>query len=174
MKVRGIVEQVSEKEAEGDYGSFTKMGVRIGDKWYNGIKKEDWDPAQKGDEVILELEQKGEYLNMVGITNLAATSPKPAVPKPATSRAAPSQEDRERWSAKDLLIVRQNALMHADAHMNQLIAQGQKPIEKEYFDFAQRCVDWVYKEPEKRIPGAQDYLGSFAQDEKKKVKVEKK
>lgn len=164
-KLKGIVERIHDEQKEGQYGEYTKRGVLIRGKWYNGnVKKKTWDDFKQGDEVLLELERNGEYLNIVKATNLSdsvarpedlSDAPKPSktsqnkdfTPASALPRPPPSKEEINRWDAKDMLIVRQNALTHADNHINRLVVQGQKPTEKEYFDFAQRCVDWVYDKP---------------------------
>lgn len=90
-KIRGIVEQVSRKEKDGQYGKFTQLGVKIGNKWYNGGKKKDWDDCEAGDEVQLAYstnEKNGKtYLNIENITNLG----KPEAPQ--TAQDAPKIQD---------------------------------------------------------------------------------
>jgi hypothetical protein len=173
MKVRGNVTQISRKEAEGQYGPYTKVGIKMEDgTWWNGIQKDDWDAFQEGDEVLLEVEENEKgYKNVVGLSNLSGTSGAVSQPKqakvPDFKPANQLQESKKEvdWDGKERRMVRMNALAHADAHF-----QGRTPPDNEYFDFAQKCMDWVYTEPEKKIPGAQDEVGAFAQDEKKKVK----
>jgi len=47
---------------------------------------------------------------------------------------------RQPVTSKDVQIIRQNALAHADAHY-----LGQSPGEADYFAYAERCEKWVLR-----------------------------
>lgn len=183
-KVRGVIESISRKEKEGQHGTFTAIGIKIDNAWWNGIEKKDWDPCKEGDEVLLETEENDKgYVNIVSLTNLSASGVAQKPPKQgqikdfSTANALPPQEERKPlvdWEAKDRRIVRQNALTQANSFY-----MGKPASPKDIFAFAEECEKWVYgegqyreKKPEpkadKPIAGAQDTIGAFAQDEGKK------
>lgn len=71
-KLKGKVERIHDEPMEGEHGAFTRRGILIGGKWYNGIPKDKtWDAFREGDEVLLELQKNGKYTNIVKLTNIS-------------------------------------------------------------------------------------------------------
>lgn len=80
-----------------------------------------------------------EYKNLVSIKKISSEnrSVTPSVPQSSTI-------SQSVWDEKDLRIVAQNALSHADEFRSIQQLRNKEVSEEEYFAFAQKCVDWVY------------------------------
>lgn len=185
-KVRGTIEQISEKTGASQHGEYTQVGIKINGNWHNGFKKKDWDTYKEGDEVVLDIEENEKngktYKNIVGLTNLSEGSTEgkkqTGIPDFQPANTLPQEPKKEvDWDGKERRIVRENALTQANElltlrygiamHKGTIVSvPTQEDLKKELFQIAEECEKWVYRGPDTQKQSTQ------AQPEKKEEPIE--
>ena len=102
-------------------------------------------PFSVGDDILAEVEVNGKYVNL---KKAQKPTPPPILPEPAQEPLnGKDKVPAEVWEAKDLRMVRMNALTHATAICLQ-VHKDEKLTETEMAEMikmtARNLVDWVY------------------------------
>lgn len=144
-QIRGIVSgysQIQVKEKEGKQFTYVDMYMQNTDYSYKFFfdtaeeaKEKLIDKVPIGSTVSFKIFQKGKYWNVLKDTFKVIYEGDGSL--------------KERDPRKDVLIVRQNALAHADEWLRFFTSQGDvedfDKVEEEYFRFAEKCEEWILR-----------------------------
>ncbi len=164
--MQGIVESKTEAKkvksgtkADGTPYNFWLANLKINGVEYTvpGFSQPGVDEVLKGvtvgSSILFDLDKSSKYDNTIlpGSISVLEEAKAEKVEKLKKAWDKNLKEHKEvptvDWDVKDRRIVRQNCLAHADKWLELTKVAGidTEAMEKEYFSFAKKCEDWVYR-----------------------------